>query len=79
MRKYIFRVNWMKWISIYTKKKVVIGEDFNGHFGEGNMGEKEVMGRYAVKEKNLEGQVVVDFAKRMEIAVINTNLKKTTG
>lgn len=43
------------------------------------MGEKEVMGRYAVKEKNLEGQVVVDFAKRMEIAVINTNLKKTTG
>lgn len=79
MRKYIFGVNWMKWISIYTKKKVVIGEDFNGHVGEGNMGEMEVMGRYAVKEKNLEGQVVVDFAKRMEIAVINTNLKNTTG
>ncbi|KAK3530755.1 hypothetical protein QTP70_000802 [Hemibagrus guttatus] len=39
--------------SIPTGERVVIGADFNGH----------------VKERNLEGQMVVDFAKRMDMAV----------
>ncbi|KAJ8381270.1 hypothetical protein SKAU_G00020480 [Synaphobranchus kaupii] len=32
--------------------------------------------RYGVKERNVEGQMVVDFAKRMEMAVVNTYFKK---
>ncbi|KAK3518224.1 hypothetical protein QTP70_033929, partial [Hemibagrus guttatus] len=56
--------------SIPTGERVVIGEDFNGHVGEGNTGDEEVMGKFGVKERNLEGQMVVDFAKRMDMAVV---------
>lgn len=34
------------------------------------------MSSYGVKEHNAEGQRVVDFAKRMELAVANTYFKK---
>ncbi|KAK3566707.1 hypothetical protein QTP86_004257 [Hemibagrus guttatus] len=48
----------------------VIGADFNaGHVGE-------MMGKFGVKERNLEGQMVVDFAKRMDMAVVNTYFQK---
>ncbi|KAI5609712.1 hypothetical protein C0J50_5692 [Silurus asotus] len=55
---------------------MVMAGDFNGHVGEGNRGDEEVMGRYGLKERNVEGQMVVDFVKRMEMAVVNTYLKK---
>ncbi|KAK3537495.1 hypothetical protein QTP70_012125 [Hemibagrus guttatus] len=61
--------------SIPTGERVVIGADFNGHVGEGNRGD-EVMGKFGVKERNLEGQMVVDFAKRMDMAVVNTYFQK---
>ncbi|KAK3511333.1 hypothetical protein QTP70_001454 [Hemibagrus guttatus] len=50
--------------SIPTGERVVIGADFNGHVGEGNRGDEEVMGKFGVKERNLEGQMVVDFLLR---------------
>ncbi|KAK3556040.1 hypothetical protein QTP70_001859 [Hemibagrus guttatus] len=62
--------------SIPTGERVVIGADFNGHVGEGNRGNEEVMGKFGVKERNLEGQMVVDFAKRMDMAVVNTYFQK---
>ncbi|MCI4395274.1 hypothetical protein PGIGA_G00178440 [Pangasianodon gigas] len=62
---------------LYTR--VVIGADFNGHVGEGNTGDEEVMGKFGVKERNLEGQMVVDFAKRMDMAVVNTYFQKREG
>ncbi|KAK3551724.1 hypothetical protein QTP70_023244 [Hemibagrus guttatus] len=62
--------------SIPTGERVVIGADFNGHVGEGNRGDEEVMGTFGVKERNLEGQMVVDFAKRMDMAVVNTYFQK---
>ncbi|MCJ8739545.1 hypothetical protein PDJAM_G00048360 [Pangasius djambal] len=55
--------------SIPMGQRVVIGADFNGHVGEGNTGDEEVMGKFGVKERNLEGQMIVDFAKRMDMAV----------
>ncbi|KAK3548617.1 hypothetical protein QTP70_015563, partial [Hemibagrus guttatus] len=61
--------------SIPTGERVVIGADFNGHVGEGNTGDEEVMGKFGV-ERNLEGQMVVDFAKRMDMAVVNTYFQK---
>ncbi|KAK3533567.1 hypothetical protein QTP70_023434 [Hemibagrus guttatus] len=62
--------------SIPTGERVVIGADFNGHVGKGNTGDEEVMGKFGVKEMNLEGQMVVDFAKRMDMAVVNTYFQK---
>ncbi|KAK3534205.1 hypothetical protein QTP86_004797 [Hemibagrus guttatus] len=62
--------------SIPTGEREVIGADFNGHVGEGNRGDEEVMGKFGVKERNLEGQMVVDFAKRMDMAVVNTYFQK---
>ncbi|KAK3517150.1 hypothetical protein QTP86_003947 [Hemibagrus guttatus] len=65
--------------SIPMGERVVIGADFNGHVGEGNTGDEEVMGKFGVKERNLEGQMVVDFAKRMDMAVVNTYFQKREG
>ncbi|KAK3550919.1 hypothetical protein QTP70_008730 [Hemibagrus guttatus] len=62
--------------SIPTGERVLIGADFNGHVGEGNTGDEEVMGKFGVKERNLEGQMVVDFAKRMDMGVVNTYFQK---
>ncbi|KAK3524132.1 hypothetical protein QTP70_018031, partial [Hemibagrus guttatus] len=62
--------------SIPTGDRVVIGVDFNGHVGEGNRCDEEVMGKFGVKERNLEGQMVVDFTKRMDMAVVNTYFQK---
>ncbi|XP_051780173.1 craniofacial development protein 2-like [Erpetoichthys calabaricus] len=62
--------------SVPKGQKVVIGADFNGHVGEGNSGDEEVMGRYGVIERNEDGQRIVDFAKRMDIAVVNMYFKK---
>ncbi|KAK3568399.1 hypothetical protein QTP86_005559 [Hemibagrus guttatus] len=62
--------------SIPTGERVVIGADFNGHVGEGNTGDEEVMGKFGVKERNLEEQMVVDFAKRMDMPVVNTYFQK---
>ncbi|KAK3552112.1 hypothetical protein QTP86_000748 [Hemibagrus guttatus] len=62
--------------SIPTGERVVIRADFNGHVGEENTGDEEVMGKFGVKERNLEGQMVVDFAKRMDMGVLNTYFQK---
>ncbi|KAI5606603.1 hypothetical protein C0J50_2102 [Silurus asotus] len=58
------------------KERLVIAADFNGHVGKGNRGDEEVMGRHGFKERNVEGQMVVDFAKKMKMAVVNTCFKK---
>ncbi|KAL7837360.1 hypothetical protein SRHO_G00270710 [Serrasalmus rhombeus] len=58
------------------EEKLMIGAGFNGHVGEGNRGDEEVLGMYGVKDRNVEGQMVVDFAKRMEMAVVNTYSQK---
>ncbi|KAK3518931.1 hypothetical protein QTP70_015520 [Hemibagrus guttatus] len=52
--------------SIPTGERVVIGADFNGHVGEGNTGDEEVMGKFGVKERNLEGQM--DSIQRKRLA-----------
>ena len=62
--------------SIPREERVVIGADFNGQVGEGSRGDENVMGRYGDKARNAEGQMVVDFATRMEMAVVNTYFKK---
>lgn len=49
------------WWRVYPKKSMVIRADCNGHVGQGNRGNEVVMGRFGVKERNVVGQMVVDF------------------
>ena len=46
--------------SIPRGETVVLGADFNGHVGDGNRGDEEVMDRFDVKDRNLEGRAVCD-------------------
>ncbi|KAF7708187.1 hypothetical protein C0J45_3546 [Silurus meridionalis] len=57
-------------------ERLVIGADCNGHVGEGNRVNEVVMCRYGLKKRNSEVQIVVDFARRMELAVVNTYFKR---
>ena len=57
---------------IPNNERIVVGADLNGHVGEGDNGDDECMGRHGLGKRNNEGQAVVDFAKRMELAITNT-------
>ena len=57
-------------------ERIVLGADLNGHVGEGNIGDEEIMGRYGAGTRNKEGSMVVDFGKRMDLAIVNTYFKK---
>ena len=58
--------------------RAIIGADLTWHVGEGNRGDKEVIGRFSVKERNLEGQMVIDFAK-MEYLLPKEREKNRVG
>ena len=57
-------------------KRIVVGAELNGHVGEGNNGDEECMGRHGLGKRNNQGQAVVDFAKRRELAITNTYFVK---
>ena len=56
---------------IQKNERIVMGADLNGHVGEGINGKKECMGRHGLGKRNNEGQAVMDFARRMELAITN--------
>ena len=62
--------------SVSKQERIVLGSNLNEHVGEGNIGNEEIMGRYGVGTRNKEGSIVVDFAKRMYLAIVNTYFKK---
>ena len=41
--------------SISKEEKIVLGADLNGHVGEGNIRDEEIMGRYGAGTRNKEG------------------------
>ena len=47
-------------------EREVIVADFNGHVVEGNIRDEDIMGSFGVK----------DFAKKMEMAMVNSYLQK---
>ena len=62
--------------SISKEERIVLGADLNGNVGEGSIGDEEIMGRYGAGTRNKQGSMVVDFGKRMDLAIVNTYFKK---
>ena len=62
--------------SISKEESIVLCVDLNGQVGEGNIGDEEIMGRYGARTRNKEGSMVVDFGKRLDLAIVNTYFKK---
>ena len=62
--------------SISKEQRIVLGADLNGHVGEGNIEDEEIIGRYGAGTRNKEGSMIVDFRKRMDLAIVNTYFKK---
>ena len=38
--------------NVPKEERIVLGADLNGHVGEGNIGDEEIMGRYGVRTRN---------------------------
>ncbi|XP_063602456.1 uncharacterized protein LOC134778539 [Penaeus indicus] len=64
-------------VKAVVQKRIVMGRESSDHVGEGN--NEHVIGRYGEGERILEGHLVIDFAKRMEMAVSNAYFKKREG
>ena len=62
--------------SVSKQERIVLGANLNGHVGKGNIGDKEIMGRYSAGTRNKKGSMVVDFAKRMDSTIVNPYFKK---
>ena len=62
--------------SVSKQKRIVLDANLNGHVNEGNIGDEKIMGRYGAGTKNKEGSMVVNFAKRMDLAIVNIYFKK---
>ena len=63
--------------SVLKQERILLGADLNEHVGEGNIGDKEIMGRYGAGTRNKEESMVADFAKRMDLAIVNNISRKT--
>ena len=62
--------------SISKEKRIVFGADLDGHVGEGNIRDEEIMGRYGAGTRNKKRSMVVDSGKRMNLAIVNIYFKK---
>ena len=61
---------------IPRNERIVMGADLNGHVGEGNNGDEKCISRHELGKRNNEGQAVLDFAKRRELAITKTYFAK---
>ena len=52
------------------------GADINGHVGEGNIRDEEIMGSYGAGMRNKKVKMALDFAKRMDLEVVKTYFQK---
>ena len=62
--------------SISKEEWIALGADLNGHVGKGKIGDEEIIGRYGAEARNKEGSMVVDFGKKMDLAIVNAYFKK---
>ena len=67
--------------SISKEERTVLGADINGHVGEGNIEDEEIMGRYGAGTRNKEGSMAVDFGKGWIwlLSILISKRKMNTG
>ena len=67
--------------SISKEERIVLGVDLNGHVGEGNIGDKEIMGRYGAGMRNKEGSMVWILGKGWiwQLSILISRRKMNTG
>ena len=64
---------------IPKNERIVVGADLNEHVGQRNNGDEECMGRHGLGKRNNKEQAVVDFARKMELAIANTYFVKKSA
>ena len=64
--------------SVSKEKRIVLDADLNGHVGRGKIGNEKIIRRYGAGTKNKKGSMLVDFAKKMDLAIVNTYFKMST-
>ncbi|XP_042481018.1 uncharacterized protein LOC122061669 [Macadamia integrifolia] len=57
-------------------EKIIIGGDLNGHVGKDCRGYEEIHGGFGVRERNVEGILVLDFATSYDFCIANTFFEK---
>ena len=62
--------------SVSKQQRIVVRMDLKGHVRKGNIRDKEIMRRYGAETRNKKGSMIVDFAKKMDLAVVNSYFKK---
>ena len=75
MKTFFFR-DYYNFGAKSSKSETDKSETDNGYVGEGNIRDEETMRRYGAGTRNKEGSMVVDFGKRMDLAIVNTYFKK---
>ena len=65
--------------SIKAEERVVVCGDLNGHVGAVIDGYEGVHGGHGFGSRNTEGEMVLEFADAMDLAVLNTWFKKEEG
>ena len=63
-------------ITVPEEEALMIGGDLNGHVGRDNQSLERIHGGWAVGDRNLEGERIIDFCVAFDMAVVNTFFKK---
>ena len=62
--------------SVSKQERIVLIADLNGHVDKEYIEDEEIMGRYDAGTRNKEGSMVVEFAKRIDLAIVSIYFKK---
>ncbi|XP_068209255.1 craniofacial development protein 2-like [Palaemon carinicauda] len=63
-------------INIPNEELLMIGGDLNGHVGRNSQWLERIHGGWALGDRNLDGERVMDFAVAFDMGVINTFFEK---
>ena len=56
---------------LHEDENPAIGAKVNGHDGDGQAGDERVMGKFGYGAHNEKRQAIIDFAHRMNMAILN--------